>query len=134
MSLSYLQWDGRYQSLLDGWVATVSAKLVAERCYEDMMSLMSCLSSFEMLASINASCMSSDEAWIWLQSKISDLASALSDLGWNGRCTDDDVYGLLQEISEFVLINDFANAVVLLGKPQKLILPESRLARTKFNF
>ncbi len=134
MSMSYLQWDGHYQSLLDGWVATVSAKLVAERRYEDMMSLMSCLNSFESLASINAMYMSSDEAWSWLQLKISDLACALSDLSWNGHFTNDDVYGVLQDIFEFVQINDLSNALISFGKPQKLLLPKSRLARIKFNF
>lgn len=131
--MSYLQWDGHYQSLLDGWVATVSAKLVAAKRYEDMMSLMDCLNNFELLSSIAIGLdlqRDKDEARDWLRLKISELAGTLTDLGWNGRCTEDDVYGLLQDISEFVRINDFANAVVSLGKPQKLLLPESNRPRS----
>lgn len=135
--MSDLQWDDHYQSLLDGWVATVSSKLVAEKRYEDMISLMDCLNNFEMLLSIAIGFDQQgnrDEAQVWLRLRISELVSALPELGWNGRVTDDDVYGLLQDISEFVRINDFANAVVSLGKPQKLLLPTSRINRIKFDF
>lgn len=135
--MSYLQWDGHYQSLLDVWVATVSAKLVAAKRYENMISLMHCLNNFELLSSVAIELdlqRDKDKAQDWLRLKISELAGALTDLGSNGRITDDDVYGLLQDIYEFVRINDFANAVAWLGKPQKLLLPESQRAKIKFGF
>lgn len=125
--MSYLQWDDHYQNLLDGWVAKVSAKLVADRRYEDMIRLMSCLNSNEMLLSSIA--IDGDASQVWLDLKVSELASTLSELGWSGSVTDDDVYALLQDISEFVRINDFENAVVSFGKPQKLLLPESNRPR-----
>ena len=135
--MSYLQWDGHYQRLLDGWVATVSAKLVAVKRYEDMMSLMDCLNNFELLSSIAIGFdqqVARDEAHHWLNLKISELAGALSGLGWNSRVTNDDVYGLLQDISEFVRINDLANAVATLCGPQKQLSPASRSIRIKLDF
>lgn len=132
--MSYLRWDDSYQRLLNQWVLKVTTKLVAARRNTDLIEVMNVVNDFELLGSVL-----SDNSEVnfpardWLASKISELADHLG--GHNENSVNQNIYEVLQEISEYLSINEInGSAMVSAGSPRILKIPTAKNARVLFDF
>jgi len=133
--MSYLKWNDSYQELLDCWVLNVTTKLVSEKKYNDIVVLMSCLHNFELLGHMAIECTEQNiDSRDWLARRISELASYLSDIDCNCDALNQSIYDVLQDFSEYMLINKLdEQSVVSIDTNPRLNIPEIKAPGIIFN-
>lgn len=132
--MSYLEWDDSYKRLLNQWVLKVTAKFVAARRNADLIEVMNVVNDFELLGSVSLNSIGVNiTAGDWLASKISELAYHLGE--HNENSVNQNIYDVLQEISECMSINEInSSAMVSAGNPRILKIPAAKKARVLFDF
>jgi hypothetical protein len=116
------------------WIVAVTAKLIAEKRYEDVTQLMLVVNDYESLSFMSIYGIDS-EAQEFISITISALASSLSQIKWDKGTTNQDVYMILQDFSDFVQLNKLnSEAVYSIHEPPKLFIPDSVEPRISLNF
>lgn len=116
------------------WIVAVTTKLIAEKRYEDVTQLMSVVNDYESLSFMSIYGIDS-EAQEFISITISALASSLSQIKWDKGTTNQDVYIILQDFSDFVQLNKLnSESVYSTHEPQKLFIPASVEPRISLNF
>ena len=109
--MSYQLWDERAQQLLDNWVLNVSTELISKKSFSDVGELMLVSNDFELLTCMSSNWMdeiSSD----WISLRISSLASSLSQMKWDSEITNQHIYQIMKDISNFIQINDLSSTAL----------------------
>jgi len=129
--MSYPNWDDRYQELLERWAIKISSKLIADKRYEDVSELMSCLYNFDSLGNTVESVTDNfnREAKNWLSAQIGWLASSLSDQYYWPEKYDQDIYHALEQISHYFRLNKTGTAMESTDAPQQLKIPREKHPR-----
>jgi hypothetical protein len=133
--MSYQYWHSpNDDENLRCWILSVTTKLVVEKRYEDVAQLMLVINDFESLSSMPA--IEKDiKGSEFISITISALASSLSQIKWDKGTTDQDVYMILQDFSDFVQLNKLnSEAVYSINEPQKFFIPDSVEPRISLNF
>lgn len=116
------------------WIMAVTAKLIAEKRYEDVTQLMLVVNDYESLTFMSIYGIDS-EAQEFISMTISALASSLSQIKWDKGTTNQDVYMILQDFSDFAQLNKLnSEAVYSIHEPPKLLIPDSVEPRISLNF
>lgn len=116
------------------WIVTVTTKLIAEKRYEDVTQLMLVVNDYESLSFMSIYGIDS-EAQEFISITNSALASSLSQIKWDKRTTNQNVYMILQDFSDFVQLNKLnSEAVYSIHEPPKLFIPDSVEPRISLNF
>ena len=103
--MSYQHWHSPVDDEnLRCWIVGVTTKLVEEKRYADVAQLMLVINDFESLTRMMTSEVDVD-AEEFMSISISGLASSLSQIKWHKGTTNQDVYMILQNFSDFVQLN-----------------------------
>jgi hypothetical protein len=133
--MSYQEWHSPTDNeKLRSWIMSVTTKLVAEKRYEDVAKLMLVVNDFESLSSM-AAIEGDNAAQEFISITICELASRLSQIEWQKEKTNQDIYMILQNLSDFIQLNELnCKAVFSTHEPHKFILPDSVKPRVSLNF
>jgi hypothetical protein len=133
--MSYQHWHSPVDDEnLRCWIVGVTTKLVEEKRYADVAQLMLVINDFESLTRMMASEVDVD-AEEFMSISISGLASSLSQIKWHKGTTNQDVYMILQNFSDFVQLNKLnCEEVFSIHETQKLIIPNSVESRISLDF
>jgi hypothetical protein len=132
--MSYRMWTPFDDENLRCWIVTVTAQLVAEKRYEDVTQLMLVVNDYESLSFMSTSGIDI-EAQEFISLTISALASSLSQIKWHKGTSNQDVYMILQDFSDFIQLNKLnSEAVCSIHEPLKLFIPASVEPRISLNF
>lgn len=133
--MSYREWHSpNDDEKLRSWILSVTTKLVVEKRYEDVAQLMLVINDFESLSSM-AAIEEDIAAQEFISITISSLASSLSQIEWHKGTTNQAIYMILQDFSDFIQLNKLnSEALRSIYEPQKFFIPAAVEPRISLNF
>lgn len=128
--MSIKNWDHIDAERLHRWVVKITTALVTQDRYDDVVKLMLTINEFENLGNTARQIGSSDR---WVQESLSDLAYCLEDLEFRtGENMNQKLYCFLQNLSDFVQVNQISNSSQVAGIDLKI--PAVSAPRLNLNF